>query len=266
MAIIPAVLDAPGPQVSYAYVMALSDERGIVYVFDFVKNKYLARNFRFWSLARTGVSASCMQFNSVRRRELIVCLSDSNMHCYNIDSCQLVAKLPMCHHNPPRNLSIHPTRPLALSTSSSESVLWDTEKWERIRVLTGTNGAGMQQASFSPDGICIIAAFTDGNIFFWTIESFSLLWKINLTLLANPSTESMQELSDTLQATRINHFCISSSGEYFAYGGISSKIHVWNLFEKRLVHEILIPLFNGTFIIQVNFLGTTNVLYRSSDL
>jgi hypothetical protein len=41
MAVVPPVLESPNAAVSYAYVMAVSDERGHLYVFDFVKNKYL---------------------------------------------------------------------------------------------------------------------------------------------------------------------------------------------------------------------------------
>lgn len=125
----------------------------------------------------------------------------------------------MHHSSTPTHLSIHPSKPLAISTSASESVLWNTEEWERIRVLVGP-GTGVQQTSFSPDGVCIIAAFSDGSIFFWTIDSFSLLWKISLDQIAGPDTEIFDELSKHLSYPRINHFGVSNSGEFFAYGGL----------------------------------------------
>jgi WD40 repeat protein len=196
----------------YTYILALSDQRGHVYIFDFLKNK-------FWILARTGVSATALQFNSVRRRELIVCLSDCTIHCYNIDTCMLIAKLPIYHHSSPRNISIHSTKPLVLTTSDTESILWDTESWERLRVLTSKEG--VQQASFSNDGQSIVAAFKDGSIYFWTISSFSLLWKISLDKLFTSITEMSAKNTYSFQATRTNYFSISQSGEYFAYSGLS---------------------------------------------
>lgn len=40
MAVVSPVLEHTPTQVSYAYVLALSDQRGYIYIFDFVKNKY----------------------------------------------------------------------------------------------------------------------------------------------------------------------------------------------------------------------------------
>ncbi|KAI8905481.1 WD40-repeat-containing domain protein [Gorgonomyces haynaldii] len=232
--------------VSYSYSLALTDERGHIYGFDFVKNE-------FWLVARTGISATAMQFNQVRRREIIVALGDGTIHCYNIDTCQLVAKLPSYHRQPPHLISVHPTRPLCISCAQSEAILWDTDKWERIRILSGSD-EGVQQVSFSPDGVSIVGAFQDGSIYFWTIDSFSLLWKISLSQLAGPNTEQMQDMTKFLVFPRISHFDISSNGEFFVYCGLSSTIYVWNLFEKRLLHEILIPSFKNRMITQVVFI------------
>lgn len=131
----------------------------------------------------------------------------------------LIAKLPVYHHTAPNHVSIHPTKPLAITTSATEAILWNTESWERIRVLTGS-GSGVQQTSFSQDGTCIVAAFMDGSIFFWTVDSFSLLWKISLGQLAGPETETMVDISKYLTTPRTNYYSVSTSGEYFAYGGL----------------------------------------------
>ena len=64
-------------QVSYNFIMALADQRGHIYALDFIKN-------RFWTIARTGVVANAICFNTVRRRELLVGLADNSLHCYNI--------------------------------------------------------------------------------------------------------------------------------------------------------------------------------------
>ncbi|KAI9331208.1 hypothetical protein BDR26DRAFT_683408 [Obelidium mucronatum] len=115
---------------SFAFVICAVDQRGHLFCFDVCKNK-------FWLIARSGVSATCMAFNSVRRREVIVGLSDNSIHCYNIDSNQLVARLPAYHRSEPTAVSVHPNKPIAISNSRSESIIWDTEKWERKRLLMG---------------------------------------------------------------------------------------------------------------------------------
>jgi WD40 repeat protein len=219
---------------------------------------------RFWLVARTGVSASCLTFNSVRKRELLIGLSDHTIHCYDIDTCQLVAKLPAFHQSGPTQISVHPTKPLAISSGFTEAVLWDTESWERKRLLEGGDHQGLQQATFSPDGMMLCASFVDGSVYFWTLE-FSLLWKISLAQLAVPDSELSLTMCNNLSIERFSYFALSDNGEYFAYIGLSSCVYIWNLFEKRLVHEILIPSFEGKMIAQAQFLSITNVLALLSN-
>lgn len=263
---------------------------------------FIDGTFRFWLIARTGIAGSAIQFNSVRRRELFVAFADHTIHCYNIgtfrlsslcfdslDTCQLIAKLPSAHQMPPTSISVHPTRHLAISTSRVESVLWDTEVWQRKRIMEGldreSENQGVQQTTFSPDGLMICTAFEDGSIFFWTIDTFSLVWKITLSQLVDssvgPSTgildvsEFHATMKKSLNVQRNSFFDLSSNGELFAYGGMyillsilnlysSSTVYVWNLFEKRLMHEILIPTFENQHILQLQFLGTTNVTIDAS--
>jgi WD40 repeat protein len=140
------------------------------------------------------------------------------------DNCQLLAKLPILHQSSPTLISVHPNRHLAISTSPSEAVLWDTEAWDRKRVLEGFGGEGVQQTAFSPDGLMICAAFQDGSIFFWSIDTFSLIWKIQLSSLANPKPESHLEATEfsatmlkSLKLPRITFFDLSNNGEFFIF-------------------------------------------------
>ena len=166
---------------------------------------------------------------------------------------------------------------MAISTSETESILWDTEIWERKRVMEGLDldSGGVQQTSFSPDGLMICTAFEDGSIFFWSIDSFSLSWKITLSNLVErkpfnsnlssnilDATEFNASMKKSLKITRNSYFALSSSGELFAYGGLSSTLYIWNLFEKRLVHEILLPSFQNSIISQIEFLGNTDVCFQ----
>jgi WD40 repeat protein len=137
------------------------------------------------------------------------------------------------------------------------------------------DAGGVQQTSFSPDGLMICTAFEDGSIFFWSIDTFSLVWKITLSNLVErkpinsnilDATEFATSMKKSLKIPRNSFFSVSANGELFAYGGLSSTLYIWNLFEKRLVHEILIPSFHGSIISQIEFLGNTDVLYVSKEI
>ncbi|KAI8915528.1 hypothetical protein BC831DRAFT_432109 [Entophlyctis helioformis] len=242
----------PGPPVFYSYVMCAADQRGHIYATDFVRNRY-------WLVARTGVAGTSVCFNAVRRREIIIALADRSIHCYNIDNCQLVAKLPVFHQSAAHHIAVHPTRPLAISTSNTEAILWDTESWERRRILVGS-ASGVQQVIFSKDGLSIVAAFEDGSIFFWMIDSFSLQWRITLDQMTGAVSGAEMNTTQLLTSPRFSYFALSYNGELFAFSGLSSTVYVWNMVEKRLLHEILIPAFHSTLIVQIEFVGPTNLL------
>ncbi|KAJ3027429.1 UNVERIFIED_CONTAM: TBC1 domain member 31 [Siphonaria sp. JEL0065] len=250
---------------SFAFVVCAVDQRGHLFAFDVCKNK-------FWLVARSGVSATCMAFNSVRRREVIIGLSDNSIHCYNIDTNQLVARLPAYHRSEPVAISVHPNKPIAISNSRSESIIWDTEKWERKRVLMGA-GPGVQQASFSYTGDSIVTAFNDGTILIWDSETFNLRWKISLERFA-PNLKDGSTLgndddndfrSKLMLIPRTCYFSVSANDELLVYGGLSASIYVWNLTEKRLMHEILIPAFKKRIIAQIEFIGNTNIVAALSS-
>ncbi|KAJ3147855.1 TBC1 domain member 31 [Geranomyces michiganensis] len=237
---------------SFGALMAAVDQKGGVYVFDFLNNKY-------WVVAKSGISGSCLTFNAVRRRELIVGLSDNSIACYNIDTLQLVSKLPAYHTSRPCILAFHPTLPLLISTSHTESILWDTESWERKRLLVGAH-PGVQSACFSPSGASIITAFADGKIIVWTTDAFVAQWNIDLAaLLGEPVT--------TGGFNKENCLSLSRDGELMAFAGLTgeAKIYVWNMVERRLVHEISIPALEGKEIVQIEFLGSSNVTAVLSD-
>ncbi|KAI8850295.1 hypothetical protein BC829DRAFT_389720 [Chytridium lagenaria] len=204
---------------SYSFVLAAADQRGHLFALDFPKNK-------FWLVARSGVSATCMSFNTVRRREIVVGLSDNSLHCYNIDTGQLVAKLPAYHRAEPHGISIHPSQPIAITTSRIECILWNTEKWERKRVLEGAGPPGVQQACFTPAGDSVVTAF-------------AVRWKITLERFAADLAEMPDESNRLMMMPRTNYIALSGDGELMMYGGLSSSLYVWSLVEKRLIHEIL---------------------------
>jgi WD40 repeat protein len=121
----------------------------------------------------------------------------------NPASCATIAKLPPNHQNPPFWISSHPTLDLAISCSISEAVIWNTELWSRLRILSGQ----IKQAAFSPDGTSIIVAFDDSSVYFWTVNGFNLMWKISVSI-------------NVFVKPQVNHFAVSSKGEFLIYEGL----------------------------------------------
>lgn len=122
-----------------------------------------------------------------RPAEVIVALSDRSIHCYNIgiplikrtsvltspDDLKLVAKLSAgSHHkNTIHHISVHPLAPKVLTTSPSESILWDMETWTKLLVLSGGKNQGgvFQVTPPSPPLLlilcCGLCACSDRHLF-----------------------------------------------------------------------------------------------------
>lgn len=226
------------------HVLALVDQRGYLFVFDFGANSYSL-------VSRIGVSATCMQFLCDRPREVLVGLSGGGLQCYNVHTHQMVAKLPTYHKSAPLGISTHPFLPLALTYCSTLPILWNTAKWERKSILVGAeDSAVIRQASFSPNGRLILATFSDGTLFIWNSETCELDWKLSLQV----------PVGDT--HFRFNYFAVSNDSSLIAFSGATnSSIFVWNLPEKRLLHEIVVPTFKGNrTVVQINFIGATSAV------
>ncbi|KAJ3273343.1 TBC1 domain member 31 [Terramyces sp. JEL0728] len=124
------------------------------------------------------------------------------------------------------------------------------DDWDQVRVLQ--DELDIKQIGFTKDGMMICALFEDASVYFWSVDTVSLIWKIkpNIPTAINEKTD---------------YFDVDFSGELFVYGNSSNLIFVWNLFEKRLMHEIVIPVFENKHIIQYSFLHTTHMLALLSN-
>jgi WD40 repeat protein len=112
----------------------------------------------------------------------------------------------------------------------------------------------------------IITAFSDGSIFVWYLDTFSLQWKLTLEQMTGPLMKEEQLLNEKLlSVTRPSYFACSSDGEIVAYGGLSYTLYVWNVIEKRLMHEIVIPSFEHQWITQIEFLGSSKIVALLSN-
>ncbi|KAI8810836.1 hypothetical protein BJ742DRAFT_675406 [Cladochytrium replicatum] len=201
---------------AFSYRLAAGDQRGHIYIFNFSDN-------RFNLLCRTGISATCMAFNRRHGSELLVALSDTSVHCYNIDTGQLVAKLSS-HNTEPHCLSVHPNPKvaLAISTSRTEAILWDTDGWIRERIMRGENHDGMQQ---------VILCDQPSNDF------------NNETSFVNLGSEQLRLFRQTelFSAEREGYFALSADGDLLVHYALGFTLQVFNVRERTRLHEILIP-------------------------
>ncbi|KAI9595016.1 hypothetical protein BDF19DRAFT_423062 [Syncephalis fuscata] len=232
---------AQGAATSSALMSAV-DQRGHIYLFDLEANKY-------WLIARTGISGTAVALGVAKPNELIVGLSDRAVHCYNMDTGAPVAKLTSHHENIVTRISVHPSRPRVLTSSASESVLWDTLDWSRRHVLTGVDAVGVNQTEFSPSGDMIVANFRDDSIVLWDSETLDQIWKITPDDLVGLDDDVVGGLSS---------FSLSSDGKLMVTGGWGI-IHVWNVEEQRLQREIIDERLQ-TGIVQMEFAARTTLL------
>ncbi|KAJ3223877.1 TBC1 domain member 31 [Clydaea vesicula] len=215
---------------NFNYLLGLVDDRGHIFKVDFPNNKYEL-------VARAGIPAKFIIFNSIRKREVIVALADKSIHCYNFDSGNLIAKLTGYHKSNITFISCHPSENLCITTSKTEAIVWNTENWSRSRLLLGASNALVQQARFSNNGEYIVTSFDDFTIYIWQSD-FSLLWKFEIDEQMKNKFEAETSVSGS------NFYCqaCSNSGEFLAYGGLTSTVLIWNLLEKVLITEILAVL------------------------
>ncbi|TPX40312.1 hypothetical protein SeMB42_g04226 [Synchytrium endobioticum] len=253
---------------AFSCLMAAVDQRGFIYIMDFLKNK--------WTLvARTGVSGTCAAFNIQRRRELFVALSDCSIHCVNtgksspcprrrlpgppplismqtIDTGQLVAKLPAHHLSKPRHISTHPTESLAITSSDTEAILWQTETFTQKRVLMGAASVGVQQACFDPTGVSILGHFSDGSVLVWSVATFDLTWRF--TINTNPPPSSL------ILPKQSSHVAISHDREFLVLAGRSGTLRIWNIIDQVEIQQVTILDFDSQHILQLDFVGTSDIV------
>jgi hypothetical protein len=67
----------------------------------------------------------------------------------------------------------------------------------------------------------IITAFTDGSIFVWYLDTFTIQWKLTLEQIIGSSLMETKQLnSELLSIDRTNYFAQSADGEILAYSGL----------------------------------------------
>ncbi|KAJ3113931.1 TBC1 domain member 31, partial [Nowakowskiella sp. JEL0407] len=222
------------------FFLALGDQKGNIYAVDITNNK-------FWTVARTGISSTCIEFSKLRKREALVGFSDNSIHCYNTENGQLIAKLPAVHTSHVETISFHPTKPLVITSSSHEAILWDTLTWTRKRVLMGAEETGVRQIAFTPNGQFVVTSFNDKLLYIWD-QDFAKSKQLPIDTPIGQDTHN------------VNWFTISLENDCMAH--ISSKgLVVIRLSDYHELYEIVVPE-NGSmtdfvWIKQVQFLKGT---------
>lgn len=147
-------------------LLAIGDQRGHLFLFNFCQNQMKV-------IAKTGIAITAICFSFTRRKEIMVALSDCSLQCYHTgkpnflshksqdqslprahllpETGQLITRLTSAHKDSCRFIDSHRTKPLALSCASTEAILWDTETWEKKRMLTGTKAVLQHVNPYSLD-------------------------------------------------------------------------------------------------------------------
>lgn len=67
----------------------------------------------------------------------------------------------------------------------------------------------------------IVTAFTDGGIFVWFLDTFTIQWKLTLEQMIGSNLSDTKQLnSDLLSIDRNSYFALSADGEILAYSGL----------------------------------------------
>ncbi|RUS19736.1 WD40-repeat-containing domain protein [Endogone sp. FLAS-F59071] len=180
---------------------------------------------------------------------------------FGLGTRETVADLPTHHHRSPvYHISLHPTLPLAITSSKTEAVLWDTYDWRRVRVLTGIMSADLYQASLSPLGDHIITHSVE-EVLVWDITTFELLWRLTAPMMSNPSPSTTSSLTELSMGGWTGGVCfdivqLSKDGRTMVVGG-KSTLFVWK--ERNLVRPINTSKYVAGYIAQVEFAGSKTI-------
>lgn len=194
------------------------DHHGNVFLFDIEKNKLSL-------VVNVGTSASAIEWNNYRYNEFIVALTNNELRCYNALTKDLVSVMKG-HSSGVHSISVHGSGRYALSSSFSNTILWDLNTFTKRRTLNGAQEVGVQNVFFLPNSNKIISCFKDDSIFIWDCETMKCLFQLTC-----PSGQNT------------GYKCLTATGDsrFLAAGGKSRFIHFWNLDSRQLIQVIELP-------------------------
>lgn len=200
-------------------LIVAGDIHGNIYTFDLIRNK-------FNLIKRLSVPCSRIAVSLRKKSDIIVALSDYSIRFYNADTQEQLACL-RGHESSIVNISVHPSKRYALTTSSDTASLWNLDTYDRKRKLSITKDIDLITAFFIPNSNSLMTCFKDNSILVWDAETMDLIHELRST-----------------QSHDVNYraFACNHDGSCVASAGKSNVIHVWDIFSQRIRRVLQLPV------------------------
>ncbi|CAF2035987.1 unnamed protein product [Rotaria magnacalcarata] len=196
------------------------DQRGNVYVFDLIRNK-------FELVHRTGTSCTAVAFNLRNPSEFLIGMPDFTVKCFDADKKEFVAWLKG-HTTPVKEISVDSNGDFCITTSAEIAFLWELKTFERKRKLTITNknDVCLYRAFFCPVSNYILTCFRDDSILVWDARNLEFKYQLAVPEKNPPFYRA---------------FAVTNDGGILVCGGKSSYLQIWNLETHKLMKIIELP-------------------------
>ncbi|CAF1135236.1 unnamed protein product [Adineta ricciae] len=196
------------------------DQRGNVYVFDLIRNK-------FELVHRTGTSCTAVAFNLRNPSEFLLAMPDFTVKCFDADKKEFVAWLKG-HTTPVKEISVDSNGDFCITTSAEIAFLWELKTFERKRKLTITNknDVCLYRAFFCPVSNYILTCFRDDSILVWDAKNLEFKYQLVVPEKNPPFYRA---------------FAVTNDGGILVCGGKSTYLQIWNLETHKLVKIIELP-------------------------
>ena len=146
-----------------ATTLCAVDTHGQVYAFFLHRNRYVV-------LKRSGARGVLTAFSATRPNELFVALHDGMIEVLHVETKGLLGVL-RGHRHAVRSMACHSGQAMLLSCSTDAVMLWDTDRFMRLRALAMQPARPLQDAVFLPSGQLLATCF-ERAVMLWHTDTF----------------------------------------------------------------------------------------------
>ncbi|CAE1172894.1 TBC1 domain family member 31 [Acanthosepion pharaonis] len=206
------------------------DHQGNIYTFN------LSRNW-MTLVKKTKIPLTAIAYTLRKKSEFLVALADYSLRCYDTETKEIVAEMKG-HQTAINRISVHMSGRYGITTSIDDAILWDLEKFERLKKLNINENIDITEVFFLPLSNIILTCFKDDSIFGWELDSLTCKFELPIPAGKKP---------------RYRTLVSSSNGRTLAAAGRSRFINLFALDTRTLFRVIELPN-KVTFVKQLVFL------------
>lgn len=206
------------------------DHQGNIFTFNISRN---------WMtlVKKTKVPPTAIAYTLRKKSEFLVALADYSLCCYDTETKDVVAEMKG-HQTAINRISVHTSGRYGLTSSIDEAILWDLEKFERLKKLNINENIDITEVFFLPLSNIILTCFKDDSIFGWELDTLSCKFELPIPAGKKPQYRTLVS---------------SSNGRTLAAAGRSRFINLFALDTRALFRIIELPN-KVTFVKQIVFL------------